>query len=144
MSRNSRAAQNRAIEARMQQRLAARHESARRAAETRKHNQETQEMIAAIQYQEAELAREKAAASSKKSAGRQSSPAVKSPAPKASTKPVAAKTPLKSPVLVTITLRGKQAERLQALAQKKKLTPTKLVLVMLEKWEGKAEKVTKK
>jgi len=121
-----------------QQRLAARKEAAERGVETRRRNREAQ--LAELKKQEARLAAESKKARDAESASE--SQAKQPQAPKHQTKRPERNVAQKGragEAMATVALRGEQAKRLRALAAKHELTLSKLLVRMMEVFEGQAK-----
>ena len=116
MPRQRRAAQDRAVEQRTQQRLTARQEAAQRGAETRRRNREQ----AALSAPDPEVA-----------------PQVAEGRTEATPANVARKGRA-SGAMVTVALRGEAATRLRALAAAQLLTLAKLLVRMMDSFEAQA------
>ena len=123
------------VEQRAQQLLAARREATQRGVETRKRNREAQ--LAELKQHEAKLAAE-----SKKAREAEAAAGAQGPQPQAAKQQkerpgrnVAQKGRAGEP-MVTVALRGEQAERLRALAAKQGLTLARLLVRMMEVFEA--------
>jgi len=117
MPRQRRAAQNRAVEERTRQRLTARREAAQRGAETRRRNRERAAPSAPEPEVAPQVAEERTEA----------------------TAPNVAQQGRASGAMVTVALRGEQAQRLRALAAAQEVTLAKLLERMMDRFETQAE-----
>jgi len=115
--------QNRAVEKRTQQRLAARKEAAQRGVETRRRNREAREQAPVAPQADQEQGRQAQAADRQ----------TKRPERDVAQKGRAAE------AMATVALRGEQAERFRALAAKHELTLAKLLVRMMEVFEAAAK-----
>jgi len=115
-------AQNKAVEQRTQQRLAARREAAQRGVETRRRNREAREQAqAAPQAAEPQAQRAQAADRQTKRPERN-----------------VAQDKQASGAMVTVALRGESAQRLRALAAAQQMSLSKLLVRMMEVFEAQA------
>ena len=127
----TRAAQNRAVEERTQQRLAARKQAAQRGVETRRRNREAQgKPKPAVTQKKADVAPQAAEAQEQQAevAKRQTKRAERATARSSEARAA----------MATVALRGEQAERFRALAAKEGLTLAKLLVRMMEVFEAQA------
>ena len=158
----TKAALNKAVEQRTQQRLAARQEAAQKSAETRRAKREEQPAEVAAKKAALKKHEDKLVAETRKmlDAEAAAQPHVGEPKP-APTAPQAAKTQKAQPQvaerqtkrperagaqkgragepMATVALRGEQAERFRALAAKHELTLSKLLVRMMEVFEAAAK-----
>jgi hypothetical protein len=128
----TKAEHNRAVDKRTQQRLAARREAAQRGAETRRRNQEAQDKPKPAD------ARKKADVAPQAAEAQQGQPQAADRQTKRPERNVAQKGRASGP-MVTVALRGEQAQRLRALAAKEELTLSKLLVRMMEVFEAAAK-----
>ena len=122
MPRQRRAAQNRAVEQRTRQRLAARKEAAQRGVETRRRNREAREQAQAAP--QAAKAQGKQGQAADRKAGRPQRTGVQDSRA--------------SGPMVTVALRGESAQRLRALAAAQEMSLSKLLVRMMEVFEAQA------
>jgi hypothetical protein len=122
MPRQTRAEQKRAVKQRTQRRLAARKEGVQRGVETRRRNREARKQAhVALRAAEPQQGQAQAA-----------EPKTKRP------ERTVAQDKRAGGAMVTVALRGEQAERLRALAAKHELTLAKLLVRMMEVFEAQA------
>jgi len=129
MPRQRRAAQNRAVEQRTQQRLAARKEAAKRGVETRRRNREAQGKPKPAETQKkADVAPQAPEAQKRQQpvAGRQTKRPERAVAQKGRV----------AGAMVTVALRGESAQRLRALAAAQEMSLSKLLVRMMEVFEA--------
>jgi len=120
MPRQRRAAQNRAVEQRTGQRLAARKEATQRGVETRRRNREAREQAQAAPQAAKAQGRRGQVAGGKAGRARRTG----------------AQDKRASGAMVTVALRGEPAQRLRALAAAQEMSLSKLLARMMEVFEA--------
>jgi len=141
----TKAEQNRAVEKRTQQRLAARNEAAKKGAETRRHKRE--EQLAEVTAKQTALKKHEATLVAETRKMLDAEAAAQGEQPPAQAADGQTKRPERNVAqtgraagpMATVALRGEPAQRLRALAAAQEMTLSKLLVRMMEVFEEQAK-----